>query len=82
MTTTRPNAKKTHIHHNQGKQDTLSDLTCHVCGKEDHVLAAGPGRSVLIQYFAWKEFINLKPFDRFQLLGKKDLCFQCLYQGA
>lgn len=35
--------KNTHIHHNQGKQHTSSDLTCHICGKEDHLPTTGPG---------------------------------------
>lgn len=54
--------KKTHIHHYQGKQHTSSDLSCHI----------GPGESKLIQYFACKEFEDLNPFDRFQLIEKKD----------
>ena len=73
--------KQTDIHHNQRKQHTSSDLTCHICGK-DHVPTTGPGETKLIQYFACKEFEDLKPFGRFQLLRKKGLCFQCLYPGA
>lgn len=61
--------KQIHIHLNQGKQHTLSDLTCHICCKEDKVPTPGPGwgkgGSKSIQYFACKEFADLKPFDRF-----------------
>lgn len=35
--------KQIHIHLNQGKQHTLSDLTCHICCKEDKVPTPGPG---------------------------------------
>ena len=57
---------------------TSSDLT----GKNDHVPTTKPGGSKLTQYFACKNIIDLKPFDRFQLLRKKVLCFRCLYPGA
>lgn len=35
--------KQIHIHLNQGKQHTLSDLTCQICCKEDKVPTPGPG---------------------------------------
>ena len=35
--------KQIHIHLNQGKQHTLSDLSCHICCKEDKVPTPGPG---------------------------------------
>ena len=70
------------IHHSQNRQSIPDDLTCHICGKNDHVPTRGPGGSKLIQYFSCKEFVDLKPFDRFQLLKRKGLCYQCLYPGA
>ena len=75
-------SQENHNSKTEGKQHTSSDLTCHICGKEYHVPTTGPGGSKLIQYFACKEFVDLKPFDRFQLLIKKGLCFQCLYPSA
>ena len=57
-------------------------MKCHICGKEDHVPTAGPGGIKLIQYFTCEQFVEMTPADRFQLLKKKGLCFQCFYPGA
>ena len=64
------------------KSSSSNDLKCHICGKEDHVPTAGPGGIKLIQYFTCEQFVEMTPADRFQLLRKKGLCFQCLYPGA
>ena len=57
-------------------------MTCHICSKEDHVPNGGPGGIKLIQYFTCKQFAEMTPADRLQLLKEKGLCFQCLYDGA
>ena len=57
-------------------------MKCHLCGKEDHLPTAGGGGIKLIQYFTCKQCVEMTPADRFQLLRKKGLCFQCLYPGA
>ena len=64
------------------KSSSSNDLKCHICGKEDHVPTAGPGGIKLIQYFTCEQFVEMTPADRFQLLKRKGLCFQCLYPGA
>ena len=64
------------------KSSSSNGLKCHICGKEDHVPTAGRGGIKLIQYFTCKQFVKMTPADRFQLLRKKGLCFQCLYPGA
>ena len=61
------------------KSSSSNGLKCHKRSKEDHVRTAGPGGIKLIQYFTCKQFIEMTPADRFQLLKKKCLCFQCLY---
>ena len=64
------------------KSSSSNGLKCHICGKEDHVPTAGRGGIKLIQYFTCKQFVKMTPADRFQLVRKKGLCFQCLYPGA
>ena len=64
------------------KSSSSNDLKCHICGKEDHVPTAGPGGIKLIQYFTCEQFVEMTLADRFQLLKRKGLCFQCLYPGA
>ena len=63
------------------KSPSSNGLKCHICGK-DHVLTAGAGGIKLIQYFTCEQFVEMTLADRFQLLKRKGLCFQCLYPGA
>ena len=55
---------------------------CHICGATDHVATNGPDNSKLIQYFICETFTKLTPLERFKILRKKNLCFQCLFPGA
>ena len=55
---------------------------CSICGDSDHIPTNGPGNTKLIQYFACKKFAEMSPADRFGVLRKNGLCFQCLYPGA
>ena len=64
------------------KSSSSNGLKCHLCGKEDHLPTAGGGGIKLIQYFTCEQCVEMTPADRFQLLRKKGLCFQCLYPGA
>ena len=68
------------MHHNQDRQHFPSDLTCHICGKEGHVPIPEPRGSEIISIFCLQVTCIL--LDRFQLLRKKGLRFQCLYPGA
>ena len=52
------------------KSSSSNGLKCHICGKDDHVPTAGPGGTKLIQYFTCKQFVEMTPADRFQLLKK------------
>ena len=58
---------------------------CYFCdGKcqEPHIPTRGPGGSMVIQYFACKNFTDKSPGERFSTLWKKGLCHQCLLPGA
>ena len=54
---------------------------CSLCGAKDgeadHVALGS-----VIQYFSCRTFAEKTPAQRFSLLRKKELCFQCLYPGA
>ena len=55
---------------------------CYICGATDHISTNGPNNSKLIQYFICETFAKMTPLDRFKILRKKNLCFQCLFPGA
>ena len=57
-------------------------ITCFLCGENDHTVTVDHfGRNV-IQYFSCKTFVDMAPKERFKLLLKKGLCYQCLAPGA
>ena len=64
-----------------GSSQDKGSKNCSLCGAKDgetdHV-ALGPN----IQYFSCRTFVEKTPAQRFSLLRKKGLCFQCLYPGA
>ena len=66
--------------------DKLENLRCSLCGakagESDHIAMSGPGGIKLIQYFSCRTFVEKTPAQRFSLLRRKGLCFQCLYPGA
>lgn len=69
--------------HLSDKSDTV---TCSLCGakagESNHIATFGPGGSKIIQYFSCRTFVEKTPAQRFSLLRRKGLCFQCLYPGA
>ena len=64
------------------KSSSSNGLKCHICGKEDNTSTASPGGTKVIHYFTYKQFVEMTPSDRFQLLQNKGFCFQCLYPRA
>ena len=61
---------------------TSNHSCCSICDKTDHVTTTGPNNSQIVQYFACEEFVKMSPADRFTILRKKRLSFQCLFPGA
>ena len=55
---------------------------CFTCDETGHVKTNGPKGTFLIQYFACEKFVNMTPYERFNVLKQKGFCFQCLYPGA
>ena len=66
----------------EGHVTDEAPIICSICGKDDHVTTTGPGYSKVVQYYSCAEFTQLSPGDRFRLLRRKSLCFQCLLPGA
>ena len=61
----------------------IAEKKCYFCDEtDDHIATAGPRRAEIIQYFAWKKFVEMTPKERFQELRRKGYCFQCLSPGA
>ena len=72
-------------HQNLAHQKQGNAPTCFFCdGKcsHEHVSSKGPGGSMVIQYFACKDFADKTPGERLATLKKKGLCHQCLLPGA
>ena len=61
------------------------DPVCHFCegsSTEEHVATRGPGGSKIFQYYSCKSFVDKSPGERFAILKRKEMCFQCLFPGA
>ena len=58
-----------------------ADLTCHICGKSDHVPTITRLGKKVINYHSCEKFVNMNPKERFDELAKKKLCAQCLTPG-
>ena len=68
-----------------GPSTGSSQPKCNFCDgkcKDQHVPTKGPGGSMVIQYFACKDFTDKTPAERLSTLWKKGLCHQCLLPGA
>ena len=77
----RDGGKNLHAASDNSTPNTKSP-TCFICSEDDHVTTNTFDGSKIVNYFACKKFAELKPVERFNLLWKKGLCFQCLYPGA
>ena len=62
--------------------DNEKKLSCFLCGESDHTITVDHFGRKVIQYFSCKVFVDKTPKERFQLLLKKGLCYQCLTPGA
>ena len=73
-------SKRSHYsHHNS---EDIENLSCAICGVDDHVATMGPGQRKLVQYFACKRFVDMTCAERLAELKSKGFCFQCLLPGA
>ena len=57
-------------------------IPCSICGKSDHLQTTGPNHTKVVQYYSCPDFVQMSPSERFKLLRRKELCFQCLLPGA
>eukprot|EP00794_Sanderia_malayensis_P016337 gene16337-17974_t len=67
------------------QSNTQQPPPCYFCDRNcqhHHVPTRGPGVTMVIQYFACKDFADKSPAERFITLKRKGLCFQCLLPGA
>ncbi len=62
--------------------DHNAEVRCSFCNEIGHVTTNGARGTKLIQYYACKKFVEMRPAQRFQELCAKGLCHQCLYPGA
>ena len=62
--------------------DKEKKLSCFLCGVADHAITVDHFGRKVIQYFSCKAFVDMTPKERFKLLLKKGLCYQCLAPGA
>ena len=80
------NTRYKHSYFTSDNVNDKNDLICHICGESsndsEHVATIGPGGTKVVQYFSCKVFVNKTPAERFALLRRKNLCFQCLLPGA
>ena len=80
-----PRSRGGGIHYVPQTNSPSSQPVCYFCDgrcQEPHVPTRGPGGSMVIQYFACKEFVEKSPAERLSTLWKKGLCHQCLLPGA
>ena len=56
-------------------------LSCHLCGKTDHVLSSDKGGKKHVDYFSCKKFVEGSCKERLDLVKKKGFCLQCLTPG-
>ena len=61
---------------------TNNQEKCFICGEMGHTLTNGPRGMKLIQYFSCRQFTQMTPAQRFNILRQKGLCYQCLFPGA
>ena len=54
---------------------------CAICGDENHVPTVSDKGLVVVDYFACDKFAKADTKERFMILRKKKLCFQCLSPG-
>ena len=57
------------------------NLTCHICGKNDHIPTITRLGHKVINYHSCEKFVKMNPKERFEELLKKKLCAQCLTPG-
>ena len=76
---TKSSEKSTRIHHTPSTP--TEDLICHICNESGHIATFGPGGIKHIQYFTCQVFVNMSPEERFDVLKKKGLCYQCKEKG-
>ena len=57
-------------------------LSCHLCGKTDHVLSTDKGGKKYVDYFSCKKFAEGSCKERLDLVKKKGFCIQCLTPGV
>ena len=55
--------------------------SCAICGEENHVPTVSDKGHVVVNYFACAKFAKASTKERFEILRKKKLCFQCLSPG-
>ena len=58
------------------------DIKCSFCGETGHAQTNGPNKTLIVQYFACKKFVDMTPEQRYKELRSKGYCVQCLYPGA
>ena len=59
----------------------VEHLTCHICGKTDHIPTVTRFGKKLINYHSCEKFARMNPKERFEVLRSKKLCAQCLTPG-
>ena len=56
---------------------SVENLTCHICGKNDHIPTVTRLGHKVINYHSCEKFVNMNPKQRFEELLRKKLCAQC-----
>ena len=67
---------------NPSNQGNANSKVCSFCNEEGHITTKGPWGKILVQYFSCEKFAQMNPYQRYQELRKKGLCYMCLYPGA
>ena len=61
--------------------ESCGQMTCHICGKDDHVVIRVSDGRCDVPYYACEEFVNMSTDDRRKELFKNKFCVQCLDPG-
>ena len=67
--------------HMSGPLTGVENLTCHICGKKDHIPTITRLGNKVINYHSCEKFVKMNPKERFEELLNKKLCAQCLTPG-
>ena len=60
---------------------TPQSKTCIICGDQSHVPTVSDKGNIVVNYFACDLFANASTKERFEILRKRKLCFQCMSPG-